>query len=241
MNILGYFLVRFYVVTDFFGLKWVRALPKYIKYKIYVSKNKLFKPQSKLSRELNKNGVLKFNRIIPNDIINDILNQCGKRKATSDTSLTEHYSYDSNIINPLYPHLEEVLEIANIAIQAELPISKSETGIYITKTQKALLSSYLWHHDGHFQRFKIMVLLTAADTDSCMKIDLGSHKTRLIIDYDRSRYPNYKAKNVYLCAGDPGDVFLFNTSVIHKAGNPNKNNPRVVAVLGHGETEKYML
>ena len=86
-----------------------------------------------------------------------------------------------------------------------------------------------------------MVLLTAADSDSCMKIDLGSHKTRLIIDYDRSRYPNYKAKNEYLCTGDPGDVFLFNTSAIHKAGNPNKNNRRVVAVVAHGEPEKYGL
>ena len=138
MNILRFFLVRFYVVTDFFGLKWVRALPKYIKYKIYLSKNKLFKPQSELSRELNKNGLLKFSRIIPNDVINDILNLCGKLKATSDTSLTEHYSYDSNIINPLYPHLEEVLEICKYSYSSRATNIKKRNGNIYNKNTKGI-------------------------------------------------------------------------------------------------------
>lgn len=234
---------KIFAITDRLGWYWVRAAVCYVVYKSYLRANKIIRAPSELSREFEKNRAIKFESLIdPNTVekVKEILKK--NAPMPSRNKWVVEWKYDPEIDALLSEKLQPIIEIAETVAQARLPNNLEETTIYQTIPQENIGSSYLWHHDGHFSRYKIMVLFTDADESSALKIDLGTHKdNRMCVSYECSRYLDYKPRNLFVCSGKAGDVFLFDTSTIHQAGNPDPANPRIVATLCLGDSSAYMI
>ena len=136
--------------------------------------------------------------------------------------------------------MKKIEKIVSAQLGYKASICANESIAYFSAHQTELGSSYLWHHDGHFERYKLMILLTEADIDSCLKVDKGSNETRFDTSYLGSRFHNYLPKNQINFSGKPGDAFLFDTSLIHQAGNCRKGQERLVFIAAFGDTHEYM-
>jgi hypothetical protein len=104
--------------------------------------------------------------------------------------------------------------------------------MYQTHHQDLPFSSYLWHHDSGLWRYKAQLYINDVPADMgplwYMK---GSHlKPRKQLTYTESRvdpakFMEYEQVTI---TGNSGDVVLFNTNGLHRAGIPAQGQQRMV-------------
>jgi hypothetical protein len=95
--------------------------------------------------------------------------------------------------------------------------------------------SFLWHHDGLFNYFKVLVYLSEVkEENGPLAYCLGSNKNNWdFYSYERSRFREEDLKNYEkkYFDGNIGDVIILDANGIHKATNPNPGYERIVASL----------
>jgi hypothetical protein len=95
--------------------------------------------------------------------------------------------------------------------------------------------SFLWHHDGLFNYFKVLVYLSRVEIENGpLAYCVGSNKNNWeYYSYERSRFQD-EVLNQYekkYFTGNIGDVIVLDANGIHKASNPNPGYDRIVASL----------
>jgi hypothetical protein len=95
--------------------------------------------------------------------------------------------------------------------------------------------SFLWHHDGLFDYYKVLVYLTEVNMENGpLGYCLGSNNNDWkYYSYERSRFEEAEIKQYQTkyFLGKPGDLIILNANGIHKAMNPLLNFDRLVASL----------
>ena len=95
--------------------------------------------------------------------------------------------------------------------------------------------SFLWHHDGLFNYFKVLVYISKVEMENGpLAYCIGSNKKNWeYYSYERSRFRdedlNHYEQTYF--TGNIGDVIILDANGIHKATNPNPGFDRIVASL----------
>lgn len=113
--------------------------------------------------------------------------------------------------------------------------------LYASAHLAEISGSFLWHHDGLFDYYKIIVYLSEVTMQNGpFAYCLGSQKTRWkYYSYERSRFEEADLKEYdiqYFC-GKAGDLLILNANGIHKASNPEPGQHRLVASTAYIDFE----
>ena len=217
---------------------------KIIRYKLYIFLKSL---SFKKYKDINLNNVNEFykNKFI---IIKNFLdiNKCDEiisyslskpsKKTSLEGSLIE---YEFNI-NKIKTEIEEVRKIVSNQMGFDVDIAYDEIVLYETSRIENVTSSFMWHRDGHYERYKLQILLTRTSADSALEFDIGTHEINLKNEYEETRFKDYKPVNSKKFIGEIGDAAIFTTSLIHRAGNCKKNEKRIVLIIPFLSEKKYL-
>ncbi len=107
--------------------------------------------------------------------------------------------------------------------------------LYLSKPLPEETGSFLWHHDGLFHYYKVLVYLCDVDIQNGpFAYCLGSHNTSWkYYSYSRSRFQESDLDSFEkkYFTGKIGDVIILDANGIHKANNPQPQFERWVASL----------
>jgi hypothetical protein len=223
----------------------ITSFNKLLKYKSFIICNSFnFKKYSNIainySNEIfKKNKFIILQRLIAREKCDQILNYIYSRpvkKIKLNGSLIE-YEFDLTIISD---EIEQVRKIISNQQGFDVDVAYDEITLYETSRIEKEDSSFLWHRDGHFERYKLQILLSNSSEHSALEIDLSSHKLNLQIEYEETRFRDYLPKNSIKFTGTIGDGAVFSTSFIHRIGNCKKEEKRLVLTIPFLSEKKYL-
>lgn len=228
-------------IISYFNFK---ELIKYLKYKIYIFKKSIFyKKYNNINIDynpivFNKNKFLIIKNLINKTICEELLRKSleqSKIKSYFNDAIV-NYNCDISLIKD---KINEVKKIISNQMGFEVDICYDEITLYQTSRIENATSSFLWHRDGHFERYKLQILLTKTSPDSALEFDIGTHEINLKNEYEDTRFIDYIPKNSQKFIGEIGDAAIFTTSLIHRAGNCKQGEKRIVLVIPFLSENKY--
>ena len=223
----------------------LQELKKYTNYKIYTfRKSLLFKKYNNIKIEYNsilfsKNKFLIIKNFISKQICEELLRKSLEKPIKKSYFDDAYIIYDCDI-NLIKSKINEVKKIVSNQMGFDVDIAYDEISLYKTSRIEDVTSSFHWHRDGHYERYKIQILLTRTSAESALEFDIGTHQVNLQNGYERTRFRNHKPKNSKKFIGEIGDAAIFATSMIHRAGNCEKNETRIVLSIPFLTQKNYL-